>query len=157
MITLSITWWWNLSRQLEQFMEKIPFENYADSIIWTMKEQKDENFKREGKNMQINPKWSPLTPSTQQARAKRSWYYKKSPNRPWVLRWTWNLQDNISTQKSKESVVMKFNADYAYRHQRGNWRMHRVLFEFNNPVKTEIIRAMQTYFNKEIWVRNARK
>lgn len=155
---MKMIWWWNLSRSLEDFMNKaMKWENYRDGVLDTMEKFKDENFAKEWWTLQINPKRAPLSVATSKARIKRVWYYKQSPNRPWTLRWTWNLQENIQKIKSSLSCAMVFNANYAIYHQDGKGSKRRAVFEFSPQVKTEIMRTIQKQFNDEIGIRNARK
>lgn len=158
MYSISLKWAGNLSRQLEDFMQKsLNFENYWDGVLDVMKKEKDRIFKSEGRSLQINPKWSPLSLTTQLARQRRQGYYKQQPNNPGILRWTWNLQDNIKTTKEKNSCAMEFKADYAEYHQTGKGARKRAVFEFTNDVKTNIMKAIQVQFNKEVGIWNARK
>lgn len=155
---MKIISWGNISRQLEWFMSKaMKRENYRDDVLDTMEKIKDKNFSSEWRQNVINPKWAPLSVWTALARAKRTWYYKRPSNRPSMLRWTGNLQDNIKRVKSQYSCQMIFNTQYAIYHQDGKWAKHRALFEFNPSVKAEIMRAIQKKFNEEIGIRNARK
>jgi len=157
-ITMEIVSWWNLSRQLEKFIwTALKRPNYWDGVLKVMEELKDENFNTEWSWLTINPRRSPLSVSTVRARKQRSWYYRQSPSRPKILRWTWNLQDNISYIKDSTYCAMKFNAKYALFHQDWSWRMRRSVFEFNPKVKAEIMRAIQKQFDEEVGIWNARK
>lgn len=150
--------WWNLSRSLEQFMDQaMDWENYRDWVLDTMKKEKDKIFSTEWAVLSNNPRRAPLSVGTATARAKRTWYYKNAPNNPRILRWTSNLQTNISTTKDKLSCTMSFNADYAIYHQMGNGAKHRAVFEFNPAIKAEIMRSIQTQFNQYVWIWNARQ
>ena len=155
---MEMIWWGNISRQLEDFMQQaMDRENYRPTVLDTMKKAKDENFKTEWGQLQINPKWAPLSVSTARARSRRTGYYKNPPNSPGLLRWTGNLQTNISTTADKLACTMTFNADYAHWHQEWQWSKHRAIFEFSNPVKAEIMRSIQTKFNEYVGIWNARK
>jgi phage gpG-like protein len=158
MIQFKIISWWNLSRSLESFIkDKMDRKDYRDWVLDTMNDIKDKNFKSEWRDLKINRKRQPLSVSTSQARMKRTWYYKNQPRNPWILRWTGNLQENITREKKDLSCALIFNANYAIYHQDWQWSKHRTIFEFNNPVKAEIMRNIQTQFNKNIWIWNARK
>ena len=158
MYSVSLKWAWSLSRQLEDFISKsLDFEKYRDSVLDVMKEEKNNIFNAGWKNLQIHQKRSPLSLTTQLSRQRRTGYYKQSPNNPWILRWTGNLQNNIKTDKTKNSCSMEFKSDYAIYHQDGKWSKKRAVFEFNNKIKTQIMKAIQVQFNEEIWIWNARK
>lgn len=149
--------WGNISREFEWFINKITnFQDYWDGVLDIMEEEKDKNFKTEWANMQITWRRNPLSPTTQKLRAQRSWYYKNPSNKPWILRWTGNLQEKIARKKNAWSCAMLFQMPYAIDHQAWKWRMKRPLFEFSPKVKAEIIRSIQTEFNKRIWIRNSR-
>lgn len=158
MLKMSLVSWWNLSRQFEDFIKKwLNFENYRDWVLDKIDEMKNDNMKVEWWQLVINPKRAPLSVSTSKARARRTWYYKKSPNRPGILRWTWNLQDNITKIKNRYSCALVMNAKYAIYHQDGKGSKHRAMFEFNPRTKAEVVRIIQTQFNDEIGIWNARK
>lgn len=127
-----------------------PFHAEAVDII---EQRKDEIFANNGKNLEKWPKWQPLSTMTNEARAKRTWYYKKSPSSPWVLRWTGALQDNIRKITTETQWSMEFLSDYAMNHHRG-WKNlpRRPLFDFNNKTNELIVKALQSQIRKNSWI-----
>ncbi len=143
-----------LSRNLRLAVVKLSnMKEFHEDAIEIMDKRSDDLFKKKWRNVEKNPKWKPLASSTKKARANRTWYYKKTPNNPSVLRWTWNLQDNRTIKSNQNFGSMQFNAPYAVYHQRwGKNLPQRAIIDLDNNTNTKIIKALQKKVQKDLKV-----
>lgn len=91
-------------------------EFYKDALD-LIEARSDELFAQRGQNTEKAEKWKPLASRTNKAREKRWGYYKKTPNKPSVLRWTGRLQTDRTKTIEKNRAIFEFNAPYAIYHQ----------------------------------------
>jgi len=151
-IKFEVNWQIQLSRNLR--LVAINLKNlkpFFEKSLDIIKERTDEVFEKEWSNVEKNPKWRKLTPRVEKARIKRWWYYKKTPNNPWILRWTWNLQENITKEATNKNWVLIYNAPYAIYHQ--NWWLNlpkRAIIDLSNKVNDKIIKTLQMKINNDI-------
>ena len=140
-------------RVLATWIDKLkPF--YKDSINIVQK-RSNSIFKKQGSNVEKSNKWAWLSSGTKKARDNRRWYYKQRPNNPKTLRWTWNLQDNVTKTVTSQFWIFKYNAPYAVFHQRGGRNLpKRAIIDLNNATNAKIVRTLQSFINKNIWIYN---
>lgn len=153
-IKFTINWEVQLSRNLRTLAVNIKnMWEFIKEAVEIVEDRSNEIFKSEWKNVEKNPKWAPLANSTQTARDKRYWYYKKAPNRPWTLRWTWRLQEDKTKRLLNNSWTLSYNAPYAVYHQ--DWWPNlpkRAIIDLSNATNEKIVKALQKKINKEIWI-----
>jgi hypothetical protein len=107
-------------------------------------------------NMNFKTNWSSanparpwLSPSTQEAREKRRGGYKKEPNKPWVLRRTWELQENTRKQSNDNYWSLAYLATYAKYHQNGwRWLPKRKIIDIDDALRKKITKLLQVHINK---------
>lgn len=110
-------------------------------------------FKDQWKNVEKAPKRERLAIRTQKARDRRRWYYKRTPNKPWILRRTWRLQSDITKEVTREYWLFKYNAPYAQYHQEWSTKLpKRAIIDLSNKTNTEIVKAMQKKIQEDIWI-----
>jgi phage gpG-like protein len=127
-----------------------PFFVEAVDII---KERSDELFENNGSNLEKWPSWAALSSGTTNARNKRRWYYKQSPSRPWVLRWTGRLQDDVTKTASDTEWGLKFNAPYAWFHHKWGGKLpKRRLIDLNNKTNEKIVKALQKLIHTQLQI-----
>jgi phage gpG-like protein len=127
-------------------------EFYKDALD-LIEERSDALFAQRGQNAEKAEKWRPLSPRTNKARERRWGYYKKTPNRPSVLRWTWRLQTDRTKTIEKNRAIFEFNAPYAIYHQTWGWRLpKRAIIDLDNNTNREIVRAMQAKVQRDIGI-----
>lgn len=105
-------------------------------------------------NVEKSPKWKQLAPSTLRARANWWWYYwKVAPSNPWLMRWSWNLQNNKTKTVTKNSWILSYNASYAWYHQDW-WRSlpRRAIIDLDNWTNDKIVKSLQKTINDIIWI-----
>lgn len=141
-----------LSRNLRLFADGVDdLEDFFKTGIEIIEERIDNTFAMEGSNLEKSPIWAPLAESTLEAR-KRGWgYYKQKPNRPGILRWTGNLQENRAKMTSKDSGQLEFKAKHAVYHQDGGQHLPtRAVIDLDNATNAEIVRALQRTLAKKV-------
>lgn len=125
---------------------------YKDSID-IVQNRSNKIFKDQWKNVEKAPKRERLATRTQQARDRRRWYYKRTPNKPWILRRTWRLQSDITKEVTREYWLFKYNAPYAQYHQAWSAKLpKRAIIDLSNKTNTEIVKAMQKKIQEDIWI-----
>lgn len=125
------------------------FEEALDIIV----ARSDSIFASRGGNVEKAPSWPPLAPSTIKAREKRWGYYKHTPSRPGVLRWTGNLQENRERHVSDKSGRLTFRAPYAIYHQDGVGKLpRRVVVDLSNPTNELIVKALQGKIHRDVGI-----
>lgn len=143
-----------LSRNIRAFVDRLDNlgEFFRDAID-IVEARTDDLFSKEGSNVEKAGRWPPLAASTIEARTRRWGYYKKSPNKPGVLRWTGNLQENRNKNINDAFGELTFRAPYAIHHQKPGTPgrpPQRVVIDLSNSTNTEIVRALQTKIHKDI-------
>jgi hypothetical protein len=143
-----------MARNLRVFAKDLgdlrEFFTDAIEIIGT---RSDELFSREGSNVEKANTWAPLAPSTIKARQKRWGYYKASPSRPGVLRWTGNMQENRTIKIQSDKASLTFNAKQAVYHQGGGGSLsRRVVVDLSNPTNKAIIQSLQKLIHQKVGI-----
>lgn len=140
-----------VSRNLRVFAKDIgDLRGFFQEALEIVGTRSDELFKAQGSNVQKANTWAPLSASTQKAREKRWGYYRRSPSRPGVLRWTGNLQENRSLTVTSQKGSMTFNAPYAVYHQGGGASLsRRVVVDLSNPTNVLIVKALQKLIHEK--------
>lgn len=153
-IAFSVSWQQQLSRNLRVLVQNIAdMEWFYNSAIDIVEKRTDEVFAWRWQNVEKNPSWKALAFTTQDARARRMWYYKREPNRPSIMRWTWRLQEDRKREVHKDHGMLAFNAPYAQYHQSWWWRLpRRAIIDLDNKTNAEIVRAMQKKINDDIGI-----
>lgn len=151
-ITITINGATELSRALRDVaVDMKNLKPVLSESIDVIEERKDEIFKTQGRNLEKSPAWKGLSATTNQARQKRWGYYKKAPSSPGILRWTGNLQDNITKKSNDTSASMTFNADYAGYHQSGGGKLaKRALIDLNEKTNEKIVKVFQKSVEKSL-------
>ena len=123
---------------------------YKDSLD-IIHNRSNELFSKDWNNVEKNPIWAALWVKTINARQKGWWYYKKPSNNPWILRWTWRLQTDITKKYDNTWWVFAFNAPYAIYHHQWSWKLpKRAIIDLSNETNTKIIKALQKKINDDI-------
>ena len=156
-LALQINWQKQLSRNLRVVAWRIKdLKPFLKETVKLIEKRTDDIFKQEWSNVEKSPKWKSLSKSTQKARDNRRWYYAKKPNKPWTLRWTWNLQDNRTSKVTNKQAKLSFNAPYAGYHQlwgsRKNRPPQRSFVDLDNKTNALIIKELQKVIQKEFWI-----
>lgn len=108
----------------------------------------DNNFEREGAEAS---KWRSLSARTLKARSLRQGYYKRSPNKPRILRWTGALQENRIESATKDFASVQFMSKYAGYHQFGTKKMPaRPFIKLDNITNSTIIRNLEKFILKNL-------
>ena len=127
-------------------------EFYGDALD-IITARSDSIFAVAGANVQRAGVWPPLAASTIKAREKRWGYYKRSPSRPGVLRWTGNLQENKDRHVSDRGGRLTYRAPYAIYHQDGGGHLpRRVVVDLSDETGMQIVKSLQAKINRDIGV-----
>jgi hypothetical protein len=153
-ITFSVNWQKQLSRNLRLAVTKLPqMRDFFKEACQIVSDKSDDLFTAQWTNVQKNPKWKQLAASTIKARQKGWWYYKKRPNNPGVLRWTWNLQESKKISVNDKSWMLQFEAPYAIHHQEwGKNLPRRAVIDLDNSTNEKIVKAMQKKVQEDLWI-----
>lgn len=143
-----------LARNLRVFVTNLSkMREFYDEAVGIIEEKSDTIFEKKWSNVQKNPQWKPLSTKTLKARANRWGYYKQSPNNPSTLRWTGRLQTDRTKVINDKQGSLTFNAPYAIYHQEGSNKLpRRAMIDIDNQNAADIVRALQTKINKDIWI-----
>lgn len=143
-----------LSRNLRVFAKNIAnLKPFFEDALDIVENKSNQIWATAGSNVEKNPKWKGLAPSTQKARERRWGYYKKAPSSPKVLRWTGKLQDDKTKEVTKSRGVLAYNAPYAVYHQEGGGRLpRRAIIDLDNGTNTLLVKALQKKINDEIGI-----
>lgn len=145
-----------LSRSLQIAAKWIKdYKKFFDDSLDIVEKNTDNNFKTQGSSTN-EWRWKNLSSDTERARKNRSWHYRKQPSNPWVLRWTWQLQDGKDRRVGRTVASLEYTTPYAKYHQFGYWVPKRKFLEFNQTVNQEITRALQTHIDNVLWIANLR-
>lgn len=148
-LNFEMKWAWNLVRSFDALNKDISnFKPFMIDAVEEIQKASDENFATKGNK--LNNKRADLSNSTKNARKNRIWYYKKTPNKPWILRRTWNLQENVKKKTTKKDWTFEYLEKYAKYHQTWKWIMKRPMFEFTAEVNADISRRMQEFLRTQI-------
>lgn len=140
-----------LSRNLRLYasdMQKMG--DFFRDAIEIIEARTDEVFKDEGSNVEKGPRWAALSPRTLKARERGWGYYKNTPNRPQILRWTGRMFDtrakNINDNFGELSFTAKSKKGFPYpaAHQNGGGSLpSRPLVDLSNKTNDLIVKALQ--------------
>lgn len=138
----------NIRRIAKDIKEMRPFFDSAINIVTT---RSDAIWAMEGGNVEKAPSWRPLSAKTVKARERRWGYYKRTPSRPGIMRWTGNLQENRERHVSDQMGRVTFKAPYAVYHQRGGTDLpRRVIVDLSEETDMELHKALQLHIHKAI-------
>lgn len=150
-IKIDIDWQTQLSRNLRVFVDNLEnLSEFYEEAIDIIKTRSDSIFSAAWTNVEKNPKWKPLSSATLKARKERSWYYKASPNKPWVLRWTWRLQEDTTTTINDRYWSFEYNAPYAEKHQSGDGVPKRAFLDLDNRTNENIVKSLQNKIQRDL-------
>lgn len=140
-----------VSRNLRVFAKDIgDLRGFFEDALKIIGSRSDELFASQGAKVEKANAWAPLAKSTVKARERRWGYYKRTPSRPDVLRWTGNLQDNRTIVAQSSKGTMTFNAPYAVYHQGGGGNLsRRVVVDISNPTTMLIVKALQQLIHEK--------
>lgn len=138
-----------LSRSLDDAGTRLSnLKNFYEEALKIIQKHSDMLFKGSGLNTESVPKWKPLAKRTKTARSKRWGYYKNTPNKPGVLRWTGEMQDSARVTATNKQGELKYTDKKAIYHWKGGGRNgklpSRKILELSPSVNREIARALQT-------------
>lgn len=113
----------------------------------------DSLFAMAGSNVFRANTWPPLAPKTVKARERGWGYYRNTPSRPGVLRWTGNLQENKERHVSDSGGRLTYRAPYAIYHQEGGGKLpRRVIVDLSDETGMQIVKALQVKINRDIGI-----
>lgn len=143
-----------LSRNLRVFSGKISnMKDFYQDAVKVVEDRTDDIFRQKGSNVEKSNKWEKLSAGTLRARERRYGYYKKTPNRPSVLRWTGRLQEDLTKIVTSTRGKLTFNAPYAIYHQRGGGNLpKRVIVDLSRQTNTEIVKALQKKVQRDMGI-----
>lgn len=153
-LTFSVQGHKQFSRNLRVFAKEITkLRDFFEEALDIIAARSDTLFASEGSNVEKAGSWPPLAPSTLKARERRWGYYKRSPSRPGVLRWTGNLQENKNRHTSDAGGRLTWRAPYAVYHQEGGDRLpRRVVVDLSNSTNMEIVKALQQKIHGDLGI-----
>lgn len=153
-ITFKVNWQEQLSRNLRTLVTQLPnMGEFFKDALDIVEKRTDEIFASKGTNVEKSDKWKDLSPSTKKARERRWGYYKKNPDKPSTLRWTWRLQEDRTKIIERDRAIYQHNAPYAIYHQEGGRKLpKRAIIDLDNRTNQEIVRAMQAKIERDIGV-----
>jgi len=153
-IKITVTWQKQVSRNLRIVTTNIKnMRKTLYNVMEIVTKRTDEIFKEKWKKIEKWPNWKPLSISTLKARADKRWHYAKKPNRPQIMRRTWNLQDNRTIKSTNKKWTLTFNAPYAAYHQIW-WKKlpKRMIIDIDNKTIQKIQKEFQKAVYKNTWV-----
>ncbi len=110
----------DVSRSLKAIRKFIGDSEIIESGMEQVQKFHDQNFLKQGSPK----KWKPLSKDTEDARKKRTGYYKKGASGGGgILAWTGNLRDNNTTTIKPDRGEFKKNAPYARFHEEGSGKL----------------------------------
>lgn len=153
-LTFTVNWQVQLSRNLRTLVTQLPnMGEFFKDALDIVEKRTDEVFASKWSNVEKSERWKDLAPSTKRARERKWWYYKKTPNKPSTLRWTWRLQEDRTKIIERDRAIYQHNAPYAIYHQEWGWRLpKRAIIDLDNRTNQEIVRAMQSKIQRDIWI-----
>lgn len=128
-------------------------KGFYEEALQILKKHSDELFKTAGQAAESVPKWAPHKPSTLNARTKRHGYYKNTPNRPGLLRWTGKMQDSARMTATEKQGRLEYTDPKAMHHWVGGGKSKlpsRKILELSPNINREITRALQTAVYREL-------
>lgn len=150
-LTFQVQWWDKISRVLQDMNVVVTdMSQPMEQAIEIIQEWVDENFKREWSRTEWKRK--ELSKATQKARANRWWWYRQSPNNPWILRWTGRMQENVEKLVRRNYGSIQRKTEYAKYHQWWRWVPKRKFIDLNNDIKREVTRIFQKYLYEKWWL-----
>lgn len=147
-----------VSRNLRILADAIPnLREWFDDALDIVDSRTHALFMAQGATAEKGPPWAALSPKTLRAREKRWGYYKRTPNRPGLLRWTGALEDQTTRQTTDEYGQLTHSArsskgfNYPRAHQRGTGNLpQRVIIDITAPTIAELQRSLQAKINRDI-------
>jgi len=121
---------------------------FYEQTLDLIKTNLDRNFEREGAEAS---KWQSLSAKTLKARSLRQGYYARSPNKPRILRWTGNMQDNRLEEATRDYAKVEFQTSYAKFHNFGTKNIPaRPFVKLDNKTNSLIIRNLENFILKDL-------
>jgi len=142
-----------LSRSLRVMVNQMTSSSqqaFLKEAIGIVEDYSKKAFEAEGKPI----KWKPLAASTENARKRRTGYYKKKPSgTPKILHWTGNLENNNRKTVKRDHAIFEKLAKYAQYHQYGGGRLpQRKVLTLDPRAAAEIVRLLQKKINDVIGI-----
>lgn len=149
---MSVNWDVQLSRNLRVLANNITdYSDFFKDALDIVQKRTNDMFTAQWKNLEKSSNWKDLSQTTLVARSSRQWYYKNAPNNPWVLRWTWRLQEDVAKIVGNTSASITWKAPYAEYHQEWWWRLpKRAIIDLSNETNNKIVKALQSKINRDI-------
>lgn len=143
-----------LSRNLRVAVTQLPkMKEFFQEACDIVSEKSDSLFKAQGTNVEKNPKWKNLAPSTVKARQMGWGYYKNKPSNPGILRWTGKMQESKTITVTDQAGKLEFQAPYAIHHQEGGNKLpRRAVIDLDNTTNTKIVKAMQKKIQEDLGI-----
>lgn len=153
-LTFTVQGHTQMARNLRVFAKDIgDLRDFFSEALDIIAARSDELFASEGSKVEKANPWAPLAPSTIKARERRWGYYKRTPSRPGVLRWTGNLQENKTMTIQTSKASLSWNAPYAVYHQGGGGNLsRRVVVDLSNPTNKMIVQALQKLIHEKVGI-----
>lgn len=129
------------------------FTPFYEAALDIIAERSDALFSAEGSNVEKANAWPPLSAKTLKARDRRWGYYRRTPSRPGLMRWTGNLQEKRDRHVTQSRGRLTFTMPYSGYHQDGGKNLpKRVIVDLSNPTNVEIVRALQVHINNAVGI-----
>lgn len=153
-IKFEVDWEVQLSRNLRVAWSGISdLTSFIKDALEIVHNRSNDLWAKKWQNLEKSPNWPALASRTQKARERRWWIYKSSPNNPQIMRWTWNLQDNVTKKSSKNEGILSYNAPYAIYHQQWSKNLpKRAIIDLSSATNNEIVKSLQMKINKDLWI-----
>lgn len=151
-LEFQIQGWDRLSRLLSDMSLTV---NDLSQPLWesidVVQQWVNDNFKQEWSKTW--GKRASLDSATSKARSRRWWYYKRQPNKPGILRWTWKMQESVKKKISRLYADIEWTTPYARFHQEWWGNLPRRKFiDLNKQTKDQIMKKIQTYLYERWWL-----
>ncbi len=154
-LKIELQWWSAISRSLEISAKWIKeFWPFFEESLWLVEESVDKAFETKGASTWS--RWKNLDARTTLARKRRYGYYKNNPNSPWILRWTWRMQESKLKIITELAWSLEYTDPKAKYHQFWYGVPKRSFIEFTPQLSAEITRALQKHINNVLWIANLR-
>lgn len=145
-----------LSRNLRIFADRMDnLADFFDEGLGIIEARSDEIFAARGANVEKAGTWPPLAQSTLNARTNRWGYYKNTPNRPGILRWTGFMQQSRSKRVTNDFGEFAFTDPKAIYHQKPTTDGHppqRVIIDLSELTNQLIVKALQGKVHREMGI-----
>ncbi len=149
-----------LDRNLRLLVTNINNLNeFFKAALDIVKARTDALFAASGSIVEKAPRWAALSPKTIRARDHRWGYYRQTPNRPGVLRWTGAAQDTreeaITSTQARLSFTAKSKKGFNYpkAHQDGGPHLpQRVIVDLSNATNTALVKELQSHIERYLGI-----